>query len=112
MIQTKLYASFVLFFFAYFTTIAQNFAISGYISDSETKEKLIGVTIFDSISQKGTVTNQYGYYSLSLPKGNYDLSIAYLGYESIYVKIELEENVKRNFFLKPTELPQRFRPSR
>ena len=49
---------------------AQNsFTISGYVQDDETGENLIGVSIYDKLSLKGTVTNQYGFYSLTLEEG-------------------------------------------
>ena len=44
-----------------------NFTISGYIDEAESGEKLIGGTVYDLKSGKGTVTNDYGWYSLTLP---------------------------------------------
>ena len=54
-----------------FSSIAQDmFTISGYVQDNESGENLIGVSIYDQENFKGTATNQYGFYSLSMKKGN------------------------------------------
>ena len=46
----------------------ETITISGYIEEKETGEKLIGATIYDLKSQKGTITNDYGFFSLTIPK--------------------------------------------
>ena len=56
-----------------------NFTISGYVQDDESGENLIGVSIYDKLSLKGTVTNQYGFYSLTLEKGKYDITYSFIG---------------------------------
>ncbi|MEK6481778.1 TonB-dependent receptor [Catalinimonas sp. 4WD22] len=45
------------------------YTISGYVSDEESGEKLIGASVYLPQLQKGTTSNQYGFYSLSLPSG-------------------------------------------
>ena len=51
----------------YFTSYSQNsFTLSGYVTEEESGESLIGVSVFDEKSLKGTTTNQYGFYSLTL----------------------------------------------
>ncbi|WP_430973459.1 TonB-dependent receptor [Sunxiuqinia rutila] len=86
------------------TTLAQDkFTISGYLTDSRNGEKLIGATIMTPENQKGTVTNQYGFFSLTLPPGNYHFSCRYIGYypQSItiplfgdtIITVELETNL-------------------
>ena len=44
--------------------------LSGYVYDSQSREPLIGATIFDSLSQTGTTANEFGYYRLFLKKQN------------------------------------------
>ena len=70
---------FFLFFLANllcFSVFTQNsFTISGYVQDDESGENLIGVSIYDKLSLKGTVTNQYGFYSLTLEEGKYDCAM-------------------------------------
>jgi hypothetical protein len=57
------------------SSFAQNFTLSGYIKDANTGEALIGAAVAVSgAPARGTVTNVYGYYVLSLPAGTYDFS--------------------------------------
>ncbi len=58
----------------------KTYTISGYISDGSSKETLIGANVFDKLSNKGIVSNNYGFYSLSLPVGEVVLSASYVGY--------------------------------
>ena len=51
-----------------FSFSQNNITISGYVDEIESGEKLIGATIYDLISGKGTITNDYGFFSLTLPK--------------------------------------------
>src|SRR3990167_9322939 len=59
--------------FLLFTTISTTLSaqekrtISGYISEEETGEKLIGATIYDTVHRLGAVTNEYGFFSLTVP---------------------------------------------
>ena len=49
-------------------TLAQNsYTISGFVEEKKSGESLIGVSIYENKSQKGTITNQDGFYSLTLP---------------------------------------------
>ncbi len=57
--------------------------ISGFVSDSENGERLAGVTIYESRLRTGTSTNSYGFYSLSIPAGDYDLQFSYIGYKAL-----------------------------
>ncbi len=61
----------------------ERFSISGYIEDQESGEKLVGVNIYDAVSQKGTVTNAYGFFSLTLPVDSVQLSFSFVGYETL-----------------------------
>lgn len=72
----------------------QEYTISGTIEDQETGETLLGATIYAIESQKGTVTNEYGFFSLTLPEGEHSISISYLGYSEHSQVIELTKNQK------------------
>lgn len=63
--------------------IAQTFTVSGTVTDKVTGETLIGATVMDKNSGKGTITNSYGYYSLTLPGGEVVLRVSYVGYKTI-----------------------------
>jgi hypothetical protein len=79
----------------------KNFTLSGHIYDAETGETMIGAKIFFPQLSKGAVSNSYGFYSISIPEGTYDLQISYMGYETITQKIVLNANVKKDFRMKP-----------
>jgi len=70
--------------------------ISGMISDAADGEALIGSTIKVKGENKGTITNVYGFYSLTLPAGTYDIIYTYVGYKSITKNIVLDKDVKQN----------------
>ena len=69
------------------------FTISGYIEDKNSGERLIAATVFCNKNQKGTTTNEYGFYSLSLPAGKIDLQSRYLGFQKKGQLITLNKNV-------------------
>ena len=73
--------------------------LSGYVSDINSKETLIGVNIIVSKQQIGTITNEYGFYSLTLPQGDYVLQINYLGYKTKKESINLSKDITKNFEL-------------
>ena len=50
---------------------AQNFTVSGYVRDKQSGEELIGANIYLNELKQGTSTNPYGFYSLTIPEGNY-----------------------------------------
>jgi hypothetical protein len=54
--------------------------LSGYISDADSGERLIGATVLDRMSGQGAITNTFGFYSLSLQGDSAQLSISYIGY--------------------------------
>ena len=104
----------VYFFLFFLTTLStfsqenidsakQKYTISGTISDSSNNETLIGVNVSILELKTGVTTNEYGFYSITLPKGNYTLQIAYLGFQTIEKKIELSQNTKNNFKLQSAE---------
>ncbi|VAW16114.1 TonB-dependent receptor [hydrothermal vent metagenome] len=79
---------------------AQTVTVSGYIFDAETGERLIGANIYDTTSKKGSVSNDYGFYSLSMPESQETiLMISYLGYTTVKEKIFPTENQKSDFVL-------------
>ena len=77
----------------------EKFTLSGVIQDQETNETLISVTVFFPELNTGTSTNEYGFYSITLPKGNYKISLSYIGYSNKIETINLDENLKKNFIL-------------
>ncbi len=74
--------------------------LSGIITDFNTNETLIGVNIIIPEIEAGTTTNEYGFYSITLPKGNYTIQISYLGYDTSNQTIQLNEDKSVNLSLK------------
>src|SRR3990167_11250497 len=78
---------------------AQEVTISGFVRDSSNGEALIGTNIYLPDLQTGTSTNQYGFFSVSVPPGEYILRLSYVGYQTKEVAVSLSENKKMNFEL-------------
>ena len=76
----------------------EKFTLSGTIADHSNNETLIGASIIISEAKSAsTVTNSYGFYSITLPKGNYTVIISYMGFETIQENISLTANTTKNF---------------
>ncbi len=78
---------------------AQNRTVSGYITDLETGETLIGATVVDAVSGKGVVSNIHGFYSLTLPEGEVALEFSYVSYQTRAMRLLLEGNEELNIAL-------------
>ena len=98
--RLKNIAILLLFIFAYSSGFSQEkFTLSGTISDKKNNETLIGVSIAIKGAKAFTTTNEYGFYSLTLPKGDYEINIRYVSYETITEKISLTQNLRKNYSL-------------
>ena len=82
-----------------FSFSQEKFTLSGTIADLKTKETLIGVNVFILETKTGITTNEYGYYSITLPKGEYTISISYVGYQAVEEKVSLNTNIKKNILI-------------
>jgi hypothetical protein len=84
---------------------AQNtYTISGTIKDAKTGETIISAAIrLKQLSGTGASTNEYGFYSLTLPEGTYTLSVNYLGYRKQSVDITLNKNIHMDIQLEPAD---------
>ncbi|WP_202618203.1 TonB-dependent receptor [Arcticibacter tournemirensis] len=71
-------------------------SLSGYVRHARTGEPLTGVSVKAEPSKSGTVTDQYGYYSLQLPKGHYMLAISGIGIRNTRRQIDLYGNGRLN----------------
>ena len=77
----------------------QKFTLSGTVSDAKSNESIIGVNIYIPELKTGTTTNEYGFYSITIPKGNYEVQVSYVSFQTVTEKINLEKNTKNNFKL-------------
>jgi len=80
----------------------QKYTISGYIRDSESGENLLGANVYDINSGIGTTANEYGFFSMTLPAGNINLQVSYVGYTSFTEGFALEEDRTMNIHLEPS----------
>ncbi|MFH6968807.1 carboxypeptidase-like regulatory domain-containing protein [Flavobacterium sp. FlaQc-28] len=90
-----------LFIIMFINTIhsQEKITISGTIKDINSTETLIGVNIYIPQLKIGTSTNTYGFYSLTIPSGNYTMQISSLGYQYFEENISLSESIKKDFNL-------------
>ncbi|WP_298714528.1 carboxypeptidase-like regulatory domain-containing protein [Chitinophaga sp.] len=70
----------------------QRFTISGYVKDEKNGESLIGISIGKPGTSVGTVTNEYGFYSLTLPAGKHEIQFSYIGYQAQTFTVDLSAN--------------------
>ncbi len=70
------------------------YTISGYIRDKSTAEIIIGANIYDAASMQGTTSNAYGFYSLSLPMGEYRITNSFIGYNLVTQEVHLDKNIE------------------
>ena len=89
----------LIFSFISFGYAQEKFTINGILNDQNNGETLLGATIYLKNTSIGSTTNEYGFYSLTAPKGKYVLVISYLGYKLKEKEIELSKNIKLNIEL-------------
>jgi outer membrane receptor protein involved in Fe transport len=72
----------------------KSYTISGFVSEQGSKETLPGVNIYAPKLKQGTVSNNYGFYSLTLPADSVELVITYVGYKSQIILLDLHKNIQ------------------
>ncbi|MFD0975163.1 TonB-dependent receptor [Salinimicrobium gaetbulicola] len=97
----KILFSFLFLLLSGFVIAQENVILNGVIKDASNNETLSGVNILLPDLSTGTVTNEYGFYSIRLPKGEHRVVISFLGFSSINTKINVTENTVQNFNLEP-----------
>jgi len=85
---------YILVFLPFLSLSQDKFTLNGYITDKESGESLIGATVYINELNAGTVTNAYGFYSITLDEGTYSLDFRYIGYVSMSRSIDLNSNQK------------------
>lgn len=84
--------------------VSRKYTISGYVTDGASSETLIGANILESRRSTGTATNPFGFYTLTLPEGEAELTFSYLGYESRRSRFELTKDTLLNIPLTSNNL--------
>lgn len=97
----------VLGLFFFYPLLSQSkFTISGYIEDATSAEKLLSGAIYDRKNNAGVVSNTYGFYSLTLPKGEVNLQVSYVGYQNQEFSFILNSDTSINFKMLPNDALQ------
>ena len=80
---------------------ARTFQLSGYLQDARSGERLIGANVYAPELRTGVSTNEYGFYSIELPKGTPTLRFSYLGYRPLEQRIEISRDRTLTLGLEP-----------
>ncbi len=97
MIRNLLFVVCVLFSLR--TNAQDKVTLNGYVKDASNGEELIGVTVYIPELKAGAVTNPYGFYSITLPKGTYEVQYSYIGYSFQTISMTLDKDVANNIEL-------------
>lgn len=101
-IKTILSFIILCFIFSINSSAQESYTVNGVVKDSLSGETLIGVTLkFSGKTQLGTSTNAYGFFSYKLTTGTYDLSVSYIGYRTIFKKINISDDTKLDLNMVP-----------
>ena len=77
----------------------KNYTLSGYVLDSQSNELIIGSSVIVEGLNIGTITNSYGFFSITIEEGNYNIRIQNLGFKDNTQNINLNKNLILNIFL-------------
>lgn len=88
-----------IFIFSMHSWAQEKVTLSGYLKDAKNGEALIGATVYKKGTNVGASTNAYGFYSLTLQKGNDSIVFSYIGYKTIIKNVELTGNLTLNIEL-------------
>ena len=90
---------FIVLIFLPFLSFSQKYTVSGIITDSLSQENLVGVVIFEKNKKVFTSCNEYGFYSLTLPKGQNQITFSISGYRTKTIDLNLEKDTSLNINL-------------
>lgn len=99
----RVFSLLILLFLPLGALLAQNanksHTISGYVTDAKSQETLLGASVYEATMMKGSVTNNFGYYTLKLPDGPVDLRASFVGFEPFGAQFELKNDTVLNIAL-------------
>ena len=91
--RKNLYLLFPLLYFSFQTFAQQQITVSGFVREKGSRELLPGVNVYIENTSAGTVTNTYGFYSLTIPKSDsITLSYSFVGYERQQIRLSAQKN--------------------
>lgn len=77
----------------------EKFTLNGKVLEAKSNETLIGVNIYFPELQTGTITNTYGFYSISLPSGTHEIIVSYIGFNTISETITISSDLNKDYQL-------------
>jgi len=79
------------------TSVGQSsYTVSGVVRDAASGETLVGAVVAAREINRGATTNLYGFYSLTLPEGTWDVEYALTGFESKTIRLTLDKDIRRD----------------
>ncbi len=99
--KAKKLIAFIFLLLPHFIFCQNKFTLNGYVKDSLSGETLIGATVSVLGQSKGITSNQFGFYSITLPQGTYQFICSYVGYVTQIKTIELHTSIAYNFEVVP-----------
>ncbi|WP_235298385.1 TonB-dependent receptor [Portibacter marinus] len=76
------------------------FTINGYVKDAETGEILIGASVYNPVTNRGTITNEFGYYSFTMPQGSQTINYSFVGYSPVSRTFKVNKRLRADIYLK------------
>lgn len=76
------------------TNQAEKYTVSGYIKEQGSGENLFGVSVYIPELKVGTITNEYGFFSFTVPKGKHSVVFSYIGFTSQVKEIDLNADLE------------------
>lgn len=73
--------------------------LSGYVKEKGSRESLAGANIYITELKTGTTSNTYGFYSIRLPEGDYEVRVSYVGYKTLVLPLSLYRATELDFSL-------------
>lgn len=96
----KFYSCIVVIYWGLSVFGQNKYTISGYVRDAKSGEELIGARIgITEMPSVGITTNSFGFYSLTIPQGNYTTTVDFVGYEKLSFPVTLTKSITQNFSL-------------
>jgi len=91
----------IMLFLSAVPIFAQKFTISGTIEDGSSGERLISANIYDPVASRGVISNNYGFYSITMPAGTVNLTCSYVGFKPLQIRLELLADTLINLKMEP-----------
>ncbi|MFW6020225.1 MAG: TonB-dependent receptor [Bacteroidales bacterium] len=96
---------FIFFIFIFLITTdllmaQERYTVSGYVKEESSGELLVGVNVYVPGTQTGTISNRYGFYSISLPRGETKLTFSYVGYSEETRSFTLNQDLQMDVGIK------------